>query len=112
MRWKLGCAEFLILALVMQVNLLGQAVTGTLLGTVLDPTGAVVPNASVTITNEGTGLSDKMTTTAQGFYTFSTLTPGQYSLSVETPGFKTTVSRGNVVLVEQSTRVDITLSPG
>ena len=71
-----------------------------------------MPNASVTITNEGTGVSDKMTTTAQGFYTFATLTPGQYSLSVEMPGFKTTVSRGNVVLVEQSTRVDITLSPG
>ena len=113
MRTKLiGCAQFLILALVMQVNLLGQVVTGTLLGTVLDPTGAVVPNASVTITNEGTGVSDKMTTTAQGFYTFPTLSPGQYSLSVEMPGFKTTVSRGNVVLVEQSTRVDITLSPG
>ncbi len=108
----IACAGFLILALVMQVNLLGQAVTGTLLGTVLDSSGAVVPNASVTITNEGTGVSDKMTTTAQGFYTFSTLTPGQYSLSVAMPGFKTTVSRGNVVLVEQSTRVDIALSPG
>ena len=89
MRTKLiGCAQFLILALVMQVNLLGQVVTGTLLGTVLDSTGAVVPNASVTITNEGTGVSDKMTTTAQGFYTFATLTPGQYNLSVEMPDSK------------------------
>ena len=46
-----GYAGFLILALVMQVDLMGQAVTGTLLGTVLDPSGAVVPNANVTLTN-------------------------------------------------------------
>src|SRR5580704_632330 len=113
MRTKLiGCAEFLILALVIQVNLVGQAVTGTLLGTVLDPTGAVVPNANVTLTNEGTGVSNHMPTSAQGFYTFPTLDPGHYSVAVSAPGFKTTVAKGNLVQVEQSTRVDVTLSPG
>ena len=108
----IGCAGFLVLALVMQVNLLGQAVTGTLLGTVLDPTGAVVPNANVTLTNEGTGVSNHMATSAQGFYTFPTLDPGRYSVTVSAPGFKTTVAKGNLVQVEQSTRVDVTLSPG
>ena len=113
MRTKLiGCAVFLILALGSQGMLPGQAVTGTLLGTVLDPTGAVVPNANVTLTNEGTGVTNHMPTSAQGFYTFPTLEPGRYSVSVSASGFRTTVAKGNLVQVEQSTRVDVTLSPG
>src|ERR1700744_5734856 len=103
---------FLILALGTHVNLLGQAVTGTLLGTVLAPSGAVVPNANVTLTNEGTGVTNHMPTSAQGFYTFPTLEPGRYSVSVSASGFRTTVAKGNLVQVEQSTRVDVTLSPG
>ena len=95
-----------------QGRLPGQAVTGTLLGTVLDPTGAVVPNANVTLTNEGTGVSNHMPTSAQGFYTFPTLDPGRYSVAVSASGLKTTVAKGNLVQVEQSTRVDVTLSPG
>jgi hypothetical protein len=90
----------------------GQVITGTLQGSVLDPSSAVVPNASVTATNEGTGVSSKMTTSAQGFYTFPTLTPGRYSVMVSAPGFKTTIAKGNVVQVEQATRLDITLAPG
>jgi hypothetical protein len=63
MRTKLiGCVVVLILALGSQASLLGQAVTGTLLGTVLDSTGAAVPNANVTLTNEGTGVSNHMPT--------------------------------------------------
>ena len=108
----IGCVGFLIVALVIQASLLGQAVTGTLLGTVLDSTGAVVPNANVIITNEGTGVSNHMPTSPQGFYTFPTLDPGRYSVAVSAPGFKTTVAKGNLVQVEQSTRVDVTLSPG
>ncbi len=89
-----------------------QAVTGTLLGMVQDATGAVIPNANVTLTNEGTNVINKTTTGQQGFYTFPNLNPGQYSVTVEAAGFRTSVSRHNVVLVEQSTRVDLTLSPG
>jgi hypothetical protein len=50
-KW-IGCVVVLILALGSQASLLGQAVTGTLLGTVLDSTGAAVPNANVTLTND------------------------------------------------------------
>jgi Carboxypeptidase regulatory-like domain len=108
----IGCVVFVILALGIQARLLGQAVTGTLLGTVLDSTGAAVPNANVTLTNEGTGVSNHMPTGPQGFYTFPTLDPGRYSVAVSASGFKTTVAKGNLVQVEQSTRVDVTLSPG
>ena len=113
MRTKLmGCAVALILKPAMPANLPGQAVTGTLLGTVLDSSGAVVPNANVTITSEGTGVSNHMATSPQGFYTFPTLDAGRYSVTVSATGFKTTVAKGNLVQVEQSTRVDVTLSPG
>ncbi len=91
---------------------LAQAVTGTLLGTVQDSTGAVVPNATVTLTNEGTNVINKATTGPQGFYTFPNLVPGQYSVTVEARGFKTEIAKDNQVNVEQSTRVDFTLAPG
>ncbi len=101
----------LLLSLYAKVSL-GQAVTGTLLGTVQDSTGAVVSNASVTLTNEGTNVTDRTTSSQQGFYTFPNLMPGQYSVTVEARGFKTEIAKHNQVNVEQSTRVDVSLSPG
>jgi len=101
----------LLLSLYAKVSL-GQAVTGTLLGTVQDTTGAVVSNASMTLTNEGTGVTNKTTSSPQGFYTFPNLVPGLYSVTVEAKGFKTEIAKHNQVNVEQSTRVDISLSPG
>ncbi len=101
----------LLLSLTAKVTF-GQAVTGALLGTVQDSTGAVVPHAAVTVTNEGTNVVNTTTTGPEGFYTFPNLNPGQYSVSVEAPGFKKTVSTHNVVQVEQNTRVDLTLQPG
>ncbi len=90
----------------------GQAVTGALLGTVQDSSGAVVPHATVTLTNEGTNVVNTTTTGSQGFYTFPTLDPGEYSVSVVASGFKKVISQHNVVQVEQTTRVDLTLQPG
>jgi len=90
----------------------GQAVTGTLLGTVQDPNGAVVPNATVTLTNQDTGVINRTSTGSQGYYTFPTLNPGQYTVTVTAVGFGTFVSSNNVVQVEQATRVDVTLRPG
>ena len=104
-----GC--LLLLPLVAK-NMFAQAVTGALLGTVVDATGAVVPSVSVTLTNEGTNVTNKTTTSAQGFYTFPNLSPGQYSVSVEAQGFKKLISKHNIVQVEQTTRADMTLTPG
>lgn len=50
---------FLVVLQFWQINLFGQAITRTLLGSVQDQSGAVVPNAAVTVTNEGTGVSTK-----------------------------------------------------
>jgi hypothetical protein len=89
-----------------------QAVTGSLLGTVQDSSGAVLPGANVTLSNEGTDVSSKTTSGPQGFYTFPNLNPGQYSVTVDARGFKSEISKHNQVNVEQSTRVDFALSPG
>ncbi len=53
------CTGFIAVLLLWQTNLFGQAITGTLLGSVQDQSGAVVPNAAVTVTNEGTGVINK-----------------------------------------------------
>ena len=69
-------------------NTFAQAVAGTLLGTVQDSSGAVIPGANVTLTNEGTNVTNQTTSGPQGFYTFPNLNPGQYSIAVEAKGFK------------------------
>lgn len=109
---RIAATALLILLSVFGRVTLGQAVTGTLLGTVTDATGAVIPNASVTLTDEGTNLVNKTTSGAQGFYTFPNLVPGQYTVNVESSGFRTVISRHNDVQVEQTTRVDLALQPG
>src|SRR5256885_15359865 len=58
------------------VPVYGQAVNGTLLGTITDATGAIVPNAKVTITETNTGISRSAETNRAGFYTFPNLDPG------------------------------------
>src|ERR1700757_2249954 len=64
-------------------NTFAQAVAGTLLGTVQDSSGAVIPGANVTLTNEGTNVTNQTTTGPQGFFTFPNLNPAQYSVTVE-----------------------------
>jgi Carboxypeptidase regulatory-like domain len=75
------------------INLSAQTTisTGSIVGTVTDPSGAVVPNASVTITNKRTGQTIHVTTTSSGTYASGALLPGDYTVSVTAKGFKTTV---------------------
>jgi len=89
-----------------------QAVSGTILGTVKDATGAVVPGAAVTLLNTGTGLTRTVVADAKGEYTAPSLPTGTYSVSSEVSGFKK-VSLANVRLgVDQKVRVDLTLELG
>src|ERR1051325_2404879 len=90
----------------------GQAVTATVVGTITDASGAVVVNAKVVITETNTGVSRTSNTNESGNYTFPNLPPGTYAVAAEQPGFKK-ISRGGVdVLVDTTTRVDLTLQPG
>ncbi|HLH38506.1 MAG TPA: TonB-dependent receptor [Bryobacteraceae bacterium] len=90
----------------------GQAVNATLLGTVVDSTGALIANAKVTITEVNTGASHSSQTNDSGNYTFPDLPPGQYTVTVENTGFKTEIRRNIIVLVNTNTRVDVQLQPG
>ncbi|MGC2695051.1 MAG: carboxypeptidase regulatory-like domain-containing protein, partial [Candidatus Angelobacter sp.] len=63
--------------------------TGSIQGTVTDPNGAVVPNASVTITNKATGQASKLTSSSGGTYASGALIPGDYEVRIEAKGFQT-----------------------
>ncbi|MGD0907670.1 MAG: carboxypeptidase-like regulatory domain-containing protein [Candidatus Acidiferrales bacterium] len=102
-----------VLCLVLTPLVFGQTSgSGALSGTIKDASGAVVPNATVTITNSGTNQTRTATTGADGTYRFGFLLPGQYSLQVEAPGFKTAMSQSVVVTVTETAVFDETLQVG
>jgi hypothetical protein len=98
--------------LIVAVPLWAQIDTGTILGTVTDQTGAVIPGAKVSLTNEGTNLTVTTTTGADGGYVFSPLKIGTYTVSVEAAGFSKAVQAHLAVSINQSLKTDITLKPG
>src|ERR1700728_1534822 len=101
-----------VLFLVCSLSVRAQSTYGALTGTVIDPSGAVAPGATVTLTNTATSEKQTQVTGDTGLYSFVNLNPGQYSLSVERTGFKH-VDRENVIIqVQQTTRVDIRLNVG
>jgi len=81
-------------------------------GTVTDASGAVIPDANVTITNEGTSVSTKAVTTGSGTYAVTGLTPGAYTVTVEKTGFKKSVQNHVNVEVTVNATVPITLTTG
>jgi outer membrane receptor protein involved in Fe transport len=90
----------------------GQAVSGTILGTVTDSSGGVMANAKVTIVNEGTSLTRVVTADPNGEYTAPSLPPGRYTVMTEMPGFKA-LALSNIDLgVDQRVRIDLKLEVG
>jgi len=79
-----------------------QTVQGVITGTITDPTGAVVPNATVTITNVGTNASQSATTGGDGSYRFSLVPPGTYTLEIKAGNFATVRVSGIVVEASQT----------
>src|SRR5438105_15213033 len=71
-----------------------QNITGTILGTVRDPQGAVVPNASVSAKNVGTGAERTVLTDASGGFTIASVPAGSYDVPDVASGFRTQVRRG------------------
>src|SRR5437867_4925521 len=85
---------------------------GEVTGRVTDPSGAVIPGASVTLTNINTNAVRSVVTTEAGAYTFPSIPPGIYRLRTELPGFKAAASEPFEVQVQQVVRLDITLELG
>src|SRR4051812_42368924 len=80
----------------------GQSITGTISGTVMDPSGGVVPNASVLLINEQTSTSRGVNTNEEGGFTFAAIQPGSYTLRVEQQGFRTFERKNNVVSANEN----------
>src|SRR5215472_16536055 len=81
-------------------------------GTVTDPSGAVVPDATVTLTNNETNQTLQATTSSAGVYTFSALLPSTYTLTVEKAGFQKQVLDHVQVIAEQANAVNVELQVG
>ena len=96
----------------MASQLCAQVDTGTILGTVTDQTGAVIPNAKVTLNNPSTSYTLMKTTGPDGSYVFSPVRIGSYTVSVEVPGFQKTSHAGITVNIQQQVVVNLTVVPG
>src|SRR5215471_18189002 len=92
--------------------LTAQTTTGSIVGTVTDVTGAVVPGAAVTITNVDTGIATKAPTDSSGNYVVTALPVGHYSVTVEARGFKKSVSGGITLNVQDRIGVNVVLELG
>lgn len=86
-----------------------QSVQGVITGTVTDPTGAVVPNAAVTITNVGTNISQTTTTNSEGSYRFPLVPPGSYTVDVKAANFAEVRAAGVVVEASQTVPFSVKL---
>src|SRR5262245_56150100 len=86
--------------------------TGTLTGTVLDPGGALVPSAKITVTNMQTGLTRNMQSSADGGFVFPLLPAGTYRITVEAVGFSLYQQSGLVVAADQSITLSVRLKIG
>jgi Carboxypeptidase regulatory-like domain len=91
---------------------LGQYGTGTILGTVSDPTGAVIPAVKVTVKNEATNESRDFVTDAEGFYRFSALQNGRYTITAAAPSFRTATIANLTLTVNSEARADIVMQVG
>src|SRR5690242_19687974 len=89
----------------------GQAISGSLVGTVIDSSSAVVPNASVEATKIDTGVTSTTSTGSTGAYRFENLPVGTYRIVVKSGGFKTAVQQVDIVLNQTGT-LNVTLTLG
>ncbi len=90
----------------------GQDTNASLSGTVSDPSGAAIPGAKLTLTNQATGFQSTFVSDAAGEYSFRNLTPGKFDLSASAPGFKSTDQKGIELAINQAARQDVHLPIG
>ena len=93
-------------------SLMGQAVNGTLLGTITDTSGATVAGRKVSATLTETGAVHESVSNESGNYSFPDLQPGTYAVSAEANGFKRVTQQNIALLSNSSVRVDLSLTPG
>jgi hypothetical protein len=114
LQMRLKSLQFLFISLLFamaQVPSPAQSIiSGDVTGIVTDPSGAAIPNASVTLTSANTNAAQTATTNAQGSYRFAFVPPGSYRVSVSSTGFQTQQHAGVIVSAGQPTSVNVQLS--
>src|SRR5580704_16740980 len=86
-----------------------QTANGTVSGHVLDPKGALIPGATVTLTETDTNVEMTTTSNGEGLYTFASVKPGEYRMKVSAPSFSTIAISGLTVAVQGSLSRDVVL---
>jgi len=99
-----------LVAILLSAPLIAQV--GTISGRVMDETGAVLPGVTVTITNVDTGIARTLVSSDEGIYRASALSPGDYRVEAELPGFRTAVRSGITLTVGREAVVNLTLQVG
>ena len=102
----------LLIALAATPNLSAQGITGTITGTVSDPSGAVIGGASVTVRQTATNEARSVVTSDAGTYTVTQLQPGAYTVKVEKAGFKVAEQKGITLVIDQVALINIQLTVG
>jgi len=109
----IGFLLFLIFTILVSASDLRAQVSGaTISGTVSDPSGAFIPNATLSIQNVATGISRQVTTDASGIYNAPNLLPGTYEVTVTANGFATTIRGGIALTVGAQQLLNFTLKVG
>jgi hypothetical protein len=107
-----ACSCLFAWTFIAHVPLGGQVFTGDIVGVVTDQTGAVVPNATITLRNQQTNIKLETTSGNDGTYVFSSLTPATYEVTATAAGFKRFVSPDNILRVGTRLTVDIRMELG
>src|SRR5713101_6497206 len=109
-----GFVAFLALELSLSVSVpvYAQVAGGTIQGRITDPSGAVVPNAQVSISNVTTNNTRTAATNSDGLYSAPNLLPGAYSVTVSAPGFANEVAKDITLTVGATQRVNLTMRVG
>ena len=111
-RFQLGAAIAFALLLLYPFQMQAQTVTGTILGNVLDASGAAVPNAAIAITNQDTGVVRNTASNADGLFNVPSLLPGRYTVSASAQGFNRAEVKDVVLAVGSDARADLRLEVG
>jgi hypothetical protein len=112
---SVGCRFWVLLPLwggILCLPLHAATPTGSITGTVIDPSGAVVPRASVTVIHQETNAARQTETNEDGDFTVALLPPGHYRVVIQKPGFRRSVQDDVSLDVDQTARVDFTLQVG
>lgn len=108
----LAAASLAAVALLAPAVVEAQTTNAAIVGDVTDETGALVPGASVTVTNANTGVQRSIATNERGAYRAYPLQPGSYDIAASSEGFKTRVRTGVVVEVAATVKIDLSLELG